>query len=150
MIRSRRLFVLLSRLMAPAIRHGLIRSTRLGGSLCVLRTRGRRSGRTREAALDYATAPDGGIWVAAGWGTATAWYRNLLADPAVEVVCERRTWRGIAEPLSDPAERIVAIRSILLAAGFVGRAYGFDPATVPDARLAELFDAIPIIRIRRT
>jgi hypothetical protein len=45
--RSRRLFVLLSRVMAPGIRHGLIRSTRLGGSFCVLRTRGRRTGRSR-------------------------------------------------------------------------------------------------------
>lgn len=146
-LHARRAFVALSRVMAPGIRHGLIRSTRVGGKLCVLRTRGRKTGRLREAALDYAPAADGGIWLAAGWGAETRWYRNLLADPAVEVTCEGRTRAGTARVLADPAERRQAIRAILAASGFVARLYGYDPGTVSDERLAADFATTPIVHV---
>jgi deazaflavin-dependent oxidoreductase (nitroreductase family) len=147
-LHSRRLFVLLSRLMAPLIRRRVIRSTRVGGSLCVLRTRGRRTGRVREAALDYASGPDGAILVAAGWGRSTRWYLNLLADPRVEVTCDGRTRAGVAAEVTDPDERMRGLRAILVASGAVGRAYGYDPATVPDERLASDFASIPVVRVR--
>jgi deazaflavin-dependent oxidoreductase (nitroreductase family) len=133
--------------MVPGIRHGLIRSTRVGGSLCVLRTTGRKTGIAREAALDYAAAPDGGIWLAAGWGTETRWYLNLLADPAAEVMCDGTTRRGLASTVVDPAERLQAIRAILVASGFVARLYGYDPATVSDDRLARDFATTPIVHV---
>ncbi|HEX7951160.1 MAG TPA: nitroreductase family deazaflavin-dependent oxidoreductase [Candidatus Limnocylindrales bacterium] len=146
-LHARRLFVGLSRLMAPGIRHGVVRSTRLGGRLCVLRTRGRRSGKLREAALDYADAPDGGIWIAAGWGRATAWYLNLLSDPRVSVTCEGRTRAGHATSITDPAERLRAIRAILVASGFVARLYAYDPRTASDSRLAADFATTPIVHV---
>jgi deazaflavin-dependent oxidoreductase (nitroreductase family) len=146
-LHARRAFVALSRVMAPGIRHGLIRSTRVGGQLCVLRTRGRKSGRVREAALDYAPAPDGGIWLVAGWGRETRWYLNLLADPAVEVTCEGRTRRGVATTVADPAVRLRALRAILAASGFVARMYGYDPRTVPDERLERDFETTPVVHV---
>jgi deazaflavin-dependent oxidoreductase (nitroreductase family) len=146
-LHSRRLFVGLSRLMAPGIRHGVVRSTRLGGRLCVLRTRGRRSGKLREAALDYADAPEGGIWIAAGWGRGTAWYLNLLSDPRVSVTCEGRTRSAHATTVTDQVERLRAIRAILVASGFVARLYGYDLRTVSDSTLAADFATTPIVHV---
>lgn len=143
---ARRLFVGLSRVMAPGIRHGVIRSTRAGGRLCVLQTRGRRSGKLREAALDYADAPSG-IWVAAGWARSTAWYLNLLAEPRVSVSLEGRRRDGIATTVTDPIERLRAIRAILAASGFVARLYGYDLRTVSDERLDADFEATPIVLV---
>jgi deazaflavin-dependent oxidoreductase (nitroreductase family) len=147
LLESRRLFVGLSRVMAPGIRHGVIRSSRVGGRLCVLETRGRRSGKPREAALDYADAPSGGIWIAAGWARSTAWYLNLLSEPHVRVTLEGRSRDGIATTVADPVERLRAIRAILVASGFVARLYGYDPRTVPDQRLATDFEATPIVLV---
>ncbi len=147
-LHSRRAFMGLSRIMAPGIRHGLIRSTRIGGRLCVLRTRGRRSGRPREVALDYAPAPGGGIWLAAGWGRSTAWFLNLEADPRVSVTLEGATHDGFATPLTSPEDRLRALRAILRDSGFVARLYGYDLATVPDERLAADFAAIPVVHVR--
>ncbi|MBI3750191.1 MAG: nitroreductase family deazaflavin-dependent oxidoreductase [Chloroflexi bacterium] len=146
-LHARRLFVGLSRLMAPAIRHGAIRSSRFGGQLCVLQTRGRRSGKVREASLDYAEAPSGGIWVAAGWARSTAWYLNLLSEPCVSVTLEGRRRDGIATTVTDPVERLHAIRAILAASGFVARLYGIDPRTVSDERLGADFEATPIVLV---
>lgn len=147
-LHSRRLFVILSRAMAPLIRRRVIRSTKVGGALCVLRTRGRRTGQVREAALDYARASDGSVLVAAGWGRSTRWFLNLLADPCVEVTCEGVTRTGWAEEVTDDDERVSALRAILVASGAIGRAYGYDPATVSDERLARDFASIPIVRVR--
>lgn len=147
LLHSRRMFVGLSRVMAPGIRHGLIRSTGIGGKLCVLRTRGRRTGRLREAALDYGPALDGGIWVAAGWGRSTAWYLNLLSEPRVSVTLEGRTRSGLATIVTEPGERLRAIRAVLRASGFVARLYGYDPATVSDERLATDFAATPVVHV---
>ena len=57
----------------------------IGGCMLLLRVRGRKSGIVRETPLNYLVA-DGSVWIVAGFGPATEWYRNLLADPAVEVV----------------------------------------------------------------
>lgn len=145
---NRRVFVVMSRLMAPLIRRGLLPPTAMGGTLCVLRTRGRRSGAWREASLDVARAGDDGVWVLAGWGEATQWYQNLVADPVVEVVMGRRTRRGRAEVITDPAERLRAVRAVLLASGLAGRAAGPDARTATDAELAAAYASIPVVHVR--
>jgi deazaflavin-dependent oxidoreductase (nitroreductase family) len=146
-MRSRRAFVLLSRLMAPLIRRGIIRGNRWSGSLLVLRTRGRRSGLWREAALDFAAAPDG-VLVAAGWGAATRWYGNLVADPHVAVSLGG-PWRpGTARTIEDPAERVAALRAVLRAAGAAGRGGGLDPGRDPDEAIAAHYAGIPVVHVR--
>ena len=57
--------------------------TPYGGYMLLLRVRGRRSGLLRSVPLSYLVA-DGAVWVMAGFGTRTEWYRNLVADPLVE------------------------------------------------------------------
>lgn len=87
------------------------------------------------------------MWVAAGWANATAWYRNLVADPAVVVTCEGRTRAGIATEVTDARERLAALRAILAASGFVARLYRLDPATIADDVLASTFTSIPVVHI---
>jgi len=145
---SRTILKAISRLyMLPWFRViGGPRSTRWGGSLCVLRTRGRRTGRIRQVPLDYAPAGDG-IYVLAGLGDRTHWLSNLRADPHVEVQFGRRVLPGIAREVTTPAEWLVAVRSVLCHCGFVGYCYGFSPFRVSDARLARATRGVRAVRI---
>ena len=58
----------------------------------------------RETPLNYLVA-DGSVWIIAGFGPETEWYRNLLADPAVEVVLPTRRLAGTAVEIPSPAVR---------------------------------------------
>ena len=96
-----RAFLIVNSLFSPALERGLgaLLSNPVTGYLMVLRTRGRRTGLIRAAPLGYVVL-DGAIYCCAGFGETTAWYRNVLADPGVEVVLPGRTLRGRAVPAS--------------------------------------------------
>ena len=91
----RRGFLIVNSLFSPALERGFgpLFSNPLTGYLMVLRTRGRRTGLMRTAPLGYVVL-DGAIYCCAGFGETTAWYRNVLADPSVEVVLPGRTLGG--------------------------------------------------------
>jgi hypothetical protein len=46
---------------------------------------------------------DGTIYVAAALGQKADWYRNILANPKVEVWVKSRRFGGLAEPITDPS-----------------------------------------------
>ena len=75
----------------------------------LLRTTGRRTGRTREVMVACLDRPDGSILVGGGnwgWDNDPGWYLNLRADPGVEVVRGRKAVRMRARVLEgDEAER---------------------------------------------
>ncbi len=137
---------------APALRAGLgpLFSTPVGGYLMLLRTRGRTSGQMREAPLGY-TVIDGAVYCVAGFGRATHWFRNIEADPHVEVVLPGRAFSGVAEEVTDPAEYLTRMRQLLVTLGQVGaRTIGCDPRTAPDDELRERTRGLPLVRIRAT
>jgi deazaflavin-dependent oxidoreductase (nitroreductase family) len=147
-----RAFLVLNRwFMAPAIRAGLGRlvGNPFTGHIMLLRTRGRRSGLVREAPLGYVIR-GGAVYCVAGYGMATPWYHNLLAEPAVEVVLPDRRFRGRAEPVTDPAEWLAAYRALLTSFGFVGRAVAGDVARIGDEALLAEHRSLPVIRITPT
>ncbi len=132
----------------PAIKAGLgpLHANPLTGSWMLLRTVGRRSGRTREVALGYAIL-NGAIYCSAGFGPRTQWYRNLLVEPHVEVVLSGGAFAGVAEAVSDPAELDRAWRALIRSLGVLGRAF----VCAPDAPLDELMAKtanLPLVRIR--
>jgi deazaflavin-dependent oxidoreductase (nitroreductase family) len=135
-------------LVAPALRKGLGRliGNPLTGHLMLLRTRGRVTGRLREAPLGYVIR-DGAVWCVAGYGRATPWYRNLLADPSVEVVLPDRTFRGVATPVEDRAVWAAAYRDLIGSFGIVGRLVVGRIDGLTDDQLRTRFEALPIIRI---
>lgn len=134
----------------PAIKAGLapLHANPVTGSWLLLRTRGRRTGLSREVALGYAIH-DGAVYCSAGFGTRTQWFRNLLADPRVEVVLPGAAFAGLAEEVTDPDERRRGWRVLIRALGFIGRALVCDP-DAPDAILDRSTAGLPLVRIRPT
>jgi len=76
------------------------------------------------------------------------WYLNLLADPEVEVLLPGGRFSGRGEPVHDAAEKLLAIRQILLSSGLNRSMYGFDPESAPDEVVQEKTKDIPLVRIR--
>ncbi len=135
---------------APALRLGLGRylSNPLTGYVMLLRVRGRRTGRWREVPLGYVIV-DGAVYCIAGFGRSTQWFRNLVADPRVEVVLPDGAISGLAEEVTDPAESLRAMRPLgesvfLLAWGLTG----VDPRRVTDEQLMAVLGRFPLVRIR--
>lgn len=114
--------------------------------LLLLRTRGRRSGQLREAPLGYVIR-DGSVYVVAGYGSATPWFLNLVADPAVEVRLPGRTIGGRAEVVTDDAEWAGAFRALMGSFGLVGRLVDGDIDTLSDAELIATHRTLPVVRI---
>jgi deazaflavin-dependent oxidoreductase (nitroreductase family) len=137
--------------VAPALRAGLgpLFSTPLTGSMMLLRTTGRRSGLPREAPLGYVIR-DGSIYCCAGFGRPTAWYRNLVADPRVEVLLPTIAVAGLAETVTDPAEWSRIFPSYVRALGLIGRLVLGDVGAADDDRLASIRAMLPLVRIRPT
>ncbi|MBP1704754.1 MAG: hypothetical protein H6Q36_493 [Chloroflexi bacterium] len=145
----RHLFLALNRwVTAPAIRAGLgpLLVSPFGGSMLVLRTRGRKSGLLREAPLGY-TLVDGAIVVVAGYGRAAHWFRNLEADPEVEVALPGAVVAGRAEEITDPDAWERAFRQLIADLGVVGGMTVPDLATATPGRIDELRAAFPVVRI---
>ena len=147
----RRAFLAVDPLMSAALEGGLgaLISNPLTGYLMVLRTRGRRTGLMRAAPLGYVVL-DGAIYCCAGFGETTAWYRNVIADPLVEVVLPGRTMQGRATPVTAPDEWIQAYRALIASMGVIGRITVGDVRGLDDAGLLAGHGGIPIVRIDPT
>ena len=73
-------------------------------AIMVVHTTGRRTGRERLSALNY-VLDDGTVYVVAGWSGRTDWYRNLQANPRVEVQIGAQRLPAHARTVTDPGER---------------------------------------------
>ena len=151
--RMHRWFLFLNRWFGvPLIKAGLSPAwgTPYGGYFVLLRTRGRKSGEMREAPLGYGLA-DGNVYVMAGFGRRTQWLRNIEADPNVEVILPGRALRGLAEEVTDPAERARGMRAAAIGCGLVGAAtLRLDPRRASDEALLLATAGIPLVRVRPT
>ena len=136
----------------PALRMGLggVMSTPISGYLMLLRTRGHRSGRLRDAPLGYVVSGDG-VYCMAGFGRQAHWFRNILADPRVEVVLPDRSFSGLAEEVTDPAERREALPRLLRSMGVVVMATGLpNPWRSSQDEILRACEQFPLVRIRAT
>ncbi len=86
----------------PRLLYALGLGSLYGKLVVLLTTKGRRTGRARVTPLQYEQV-DGALIVASIRGTEADWFRNILADPRVEVRVGSRRFAGIAEPVTDPA-----------------------------------------------
>jgi deazaflavin-dependent oxidoreductase (nitroreductase family) len=79
----------------------------LGGLMpntLLLTTTGRRTGRARATPVNY--REEGGVlYVVSGGGTRSDWYRNLVAQPEVEIQIGWRRLKAVATPITDPQEK---------------------------------------------
>lgn len=135
--------------MVPIFRLGIspFFGNPISGYMMVLKTTGRKTGKTRYSPVNYAIL-DGNIYCMAGWGQIADWYKNLISSPNIEFILPGRALAGIAEEVTVSAERTTALRKVLKAGGFAGFMLGFNPYTVSDEKLAEVTRGIPLIRIK--
>lgn len=146
----RKFFRLLNRyLVVPLFRLGFgpFLGSPPGGYIMVLKTRGRKSGRLRSSPVNYAIH-NGQVYCLAGWGKAADWYRNLRADPRVELIMPGGAYTGLAETVEDPDEKLIMVRQVLRNAGFAGFFEGYNPSTISDNELAFRITHLELVRIR--
>ena len=118
-----------------------------GGSIMVLTHTGRKSGLKRRTPMNYALI-GGEVYCTAGFGAGTDWYRNLLANPRVEVWLAEGWFEGVAEDVSDSPDRVFIMRQVLIGSGFAARLAGINPVKMSDEELAPLTQKYRLVRIR--
>jgi deazaflavin-dependent oxidoreductase (nitroreductase family) len=121
--------------------------TPFGGWQLLLTTTGRKTGLRRDTPLGYVIA-EGSAWVLAGYGPSTHWYRNLLAEPRVEVLLPGRSpLPASAAEVVDPEVRARIIPPLVRSMAVPGGLVGADPSTASDERILELVAWVPLIRL---
>ena len=73
----------------------------VGRLVLLLTTTGRRTGLRRVTPLQYEEI-DGAIYVASSQGQRADWFRNVVANPRVEVRLKWHRFHGICETTTDP------------------------------------------------
>lgn len=117
----------------------------------VLVHKGRKSGLLRKTPVNYAVVDDQ-IYCTAAFGQRADWYRNVVADPHVQVWLPDGWYAGEAEevPPDDP-QRLALMRQVLIASGFAAPLFaGVNPKTISDDKLAEISAPYRLIRIYPT
>ncbi len=119
-----------------------------GGQIMVLTHLGRKSGLPRRTPVNYALI-DGEIYCTAGFGPVSDWYKNIKANPQVEVWLPDGWWVGQGEEVTDPAIKLPILRQVLIASGFAARVAGINPHTMPDDVLTAVTQEYRVLHIRR-
>lgn len=120
----------------------------LAGRYMVITHTGRKSGMKRRTPVNYAVVDDE-VYCTAGFGSVSDWYRNILANPQVEVWLPDGWYAGIAEEVTHPEVRLPRLRDVLIASGFAALAAGVDPNKMTDEELDAVTKEYRLIHIRR-
>lgn len=118
----------------------------VGGQIMVLTHTGRKTGFRRRTPVNYAIVNQE-IYCTAGFGSVSDWYRNILAQPEVEVWLPNEWWAGRAKEVTDTEKRLPLLRQVLIASGFAARAAGINPHTMTDEALATVTADYRLIHI---
>ena len=136
--------------MVPMFRLGLgfLFGNPLSGYIMVIKVHGRKSGKLRFAPVNYALQ-DGMVYCISGGRRSSDWFKNLLANPRVELILPAGAIYGAVEevPVED-VHRLALIRQVLKNAGFAGYFEGYNPNTISEADLANKCADLPLLRIR--
>ncbi|MEI7849181.1 MAG: nitroreductase/quinone reductase family protein [Chloroflexota bacterium] len=137
--------------MVPVFRIGLgfLLGNPLSGYIMVLKVIGRKSGKIRFAPVNYAIQ-NGNIYCISGGRQTSDWYRNLKANPQIDVILPVGAIFGLVDEVAEPQERLLIIRQVLKNAGFAGFFEGYNPFSISDKDLAAKIGDLPLLRIRPT
>jgi deazaflavin-dependent oxidoreductase (nitroreductase family) len=119
------------------------------GRIMVLTHTGRRSGQRRQNPVNYAIL-NGDVYCTAGFGAKSDWYRNVRANPQVEVWLPDAWYQGLAEDVTGCAGSTTILRQVLIASGFAARAEGINPQVISDEELDRATADYRLIRIHLT
>ncbi len=95
------------------------------GRIMVIKHRGRKSGKEYLTPVNYASV-DGEIYCTAGFGSISDWYRNILANPRIELWLPQGKRSACAEDISDSPKRLFLLRQVIIASGFAGPLFGVN------------------------
>ncbi len=119
----------------------------VAGRIMVIRHIGRRTKLPRLTPVNF-TFYQGEVYCTAGFGRGADWYRNILADPVVEVWLPEGWWIAIIDDVSDRPDRIDRLRQVLIASGIVAPLFGIYPATASDEELHKQTSEYRLLRVR--
>ena len=120
----------------------------IAGRYMVITHTGRKSGLKRRTPVNYALVDDE-VYCTAGYGSGSDWYRNIIANPQVEVWLPDGWYAGIAEEVTHPEARLPLLRDVLIGSGFAALAAGVDPNKMTDEELDAVTKKYCLIHIRR-
>ena len=119
------------------------------GRIMVLTHTGRKSGLQRRTPVNYAIY-DGELYCTAAMGPSTDWFRNVQAQPEVQVWLPDGAWHGKAELVEENALRLPVIRQVLINSGFAASAFeNVQPDELSAAELEQLARDYQLVHIRR-
>ncbi len=135
--------------MVPVFRLGLgfFFGNPLSGYIMLLKPVGRKTGKLRYAPVNYAIH-NGSVYCLSGGRQSSDWYRNLIANPQVEVILPGGAILGQVTEVTDPQERLLVTRRVLQNAGFAGFFEGYNPFMITDAELLLKSADLPVLRIQ--
>ena len=107
------------------------------GRIMVIKHRGRKSGKEYLTPVNYALV-DNEIYCTAGFGSISDWYRNMLANPDIELWLPEGKRKAHVEDISDSSNRLFLLRQVIIASGFAGPLFGINPKKLSDAQLDAL------------
>jgi deazaflavin-dependent oxidoreductase (nitroreductase family) len=128
---------------------GLFVGNPITGYIMVVKTMGRKTGKTRYAPVNYAIR-GGKVYCMAGFGKDTHWYRNLQSQPNLELLMPSGPVAGAAEDITHSNEAVHIIRQLLKNSGLAGFLVGFNPYTISNDELRERMKDFPLVCIRPT
>jgi len=118
------------------------------GRIMVITHVGRKSGLHYRTPVNYAQV-DGEIYCTAGFGSVSDWYRNMLANPQIELWLPNGRWMAKAQDISNDERRVPLLRQVIIASGAVGPMMGVDPKKMDDTEFARLTTDYKLVRIHR-
>ena len=107
------------------------------GRIMVIKHRGRKSGKEYLTPVNYAIV-NSEIYCTAGFGSSSDWYRNMLANPNIELWLPEGKRKARAEDISDSPNRLPLLRQIIIASGFAGPLFGINQKKLNDEQLDAL------------
>lgn len=147
--RLKRLFKWFNQFMVLMWRLGLARwgnGTKYGGWVMVIKHTGRTSGLERLTPVNYAQV-NGNLYCTAAFGRKADWYRNIQANPRVEVWLPDGRWLGVAEDATSDPEGGSLLRQVIIASGFAGPLFGVNPRKMADEDFDKLLQQYRLVRI---
>lgn len=117
----------------------------VSGRILVICHRGRKTGREYLTPVNYAIV-DGELYSTAGFGSGTDWYRNILANPEIQLWLPEGRRRAHASDVSDSPSRARLLREITIASGFAGPLLGVDQRKLTDEQLLAIGKDYRLVR----
>jgi deazaflavin-dependent oxidoreductase (nitroreductase family) len=117
------------------------------GRIMVIKHRGRKSGKEYLTPVNYAPV-DGEIYCTAGFGSISDWYRNMLANPRIELWLPEGKRAACAEDISDSPNRLFLLRQVIIASGFAARLFGINPKRLNDQQLDAISKEYRLVHFR--